>query len=95
MTPFEQAVASLGTTPEEVSIALQSKGIKGYRRMASCCPVAKYLNACGFPSVTVANHAQKYENGVDMADETISLSQGVKDWIGNFDAGAYPQFYLE
>ena len=96
MTPFEKAVASLGKTPEEVSIALQGKGIKGYRRMASCCPVAKYLQSCGFPTVTVATHAHRYQHPKDEnADEMISLPQGVREWITNFDDGKYPEFYLE
>lgn len=95
-TPFAQAVASLGDTPESVTEALKAKGIRGYRRMASSCPIAKYLNACGFKIVTVATHAQNYKGQMDEhADETVSLPQGVKEWICNFDDGKYPEFYQE
>lgn len=94
-TPFAKAVASLGETPESVTEALRAKGIQGYRRMAASCPIAKYLNACGFPLVTVASHAQKYAGQEDeRADETVSLPKGVKDWIIEFDDGKHPEFYV-
>lgn len=93
-TPFAKAVASLGETPESVTEALRAKGIKGYRRLASSCPIAKYLNACGFKIVTVATHAQNYKGQEDQSpDEAVSLSQGVRDWITGFDDGKYPEFY--
>lgn len=93
-TPFAKAVASLGETPESVTEALRAKGIKGYRRMASSCPIAKYLNACGFKIVTVAAHAHTYRNQEDhYAEEMISLPKGVTDWIIGFDDGKYPEFY--
>lgn len=95
-TPFAKAVASLGETPESVMEALRSKGIKGYRRLAASCPIAKYLNACGFKIVTVASHAHNYKGQKDeYADEMVSLPQGVRDWIIGFDDGKYPEFYSE
>ena len=95
-TPFAQAIDSLGTTPESVTEALRAKGIKGYRQMASSCPVARYLVACGFPSVTVATSAKRYRTGhTDNSEESVSLNRGVQQWIRNFDDGMYPEFYLE
>jgi len=96
MTPFEQAVASLGDTPESVTEALRAKGIKGYRRLASSCPIAKYLNACGFKIVTVATHAHNYRHPMDeYAEQAISLNKGVREWIIGFDDGKYPEFYQD
>lgn len=93
---FEQAVKSLGETPEEVLLALREKGVKGYRRMAGSCPVAKYLNACGFPNVTVCTSAKCYRDGSKEADseQSIYLPSGVQKWICDFDDGKYPEFYL-
>lgn len=95
---FLEAIKSLGQTPEEVTLALREKGIKGYRQMASSCPIARYLNACGFPRVTVASSAKRYQNEFvekeHDAEESVSLPKGVQDWITRFDDGQYPEFYL-
>lgn len=95
-TPFAKAVASLGETPKQVSEALQARGIKGYRQIASRCPIAHYLNACGFPHVTVATYAHRYSTSkAENAEEMVSLPKVVKDWIYDFDNGKYPEFYQE
>lgn len=94
-----EAIEALGTTPEQVSSKLRDMGIKGYRRMASSCPIAKYVKACGFPHVTVATYVKVYQDRGsdigDVADQTHLLPQGVRDWIAGFDEGEYPEFYLE
>ena len=92
---FLEAIKSLGETPEEVTQALREKGIKGYRCMAGSCPVANYLKACGFSSVTVSCYASMYVNSdKENADERHYLPAGVRQWITNFDDGKYPEFYL-
>lgn len=92
---FLEAVDSLGVTSEEVLIALRAKGIKGYRQSASQCPIAKYLNACGFPKVTVCTSAKYYgERSQDWSEQSISLPPGVVKWTIDFDNGKYPEFYL-
>lgn len=93
---FLEAVKSLGETPEEVTQALREKGIKGYRQIASSCPIARYLNACGFPSVTVCTSAKRYRDGSKESDaeESVYLSAGVRQWVSDFDFGKYPEFYL-
>lgn len=93
-TPFAQAVKSLGETPESVTEALRSKGIKGYRRQCSRCPVANYLKACGFTDVTVSAYANRYSKSDD-SDEAIKLPQGVQNWIAQFDAGQHQEFWQE
>jgi hypothetical protein len=94
-TPFAQAVAALGETPESVTEALRAKGIKGYRRMAGSCPIANYLKACGFPKVSVATDAKRYMADSEDSDESVSFPKGVRDWISSFDDGKYPEFYVE
>ena len=94
-TPFAQAIAALGDTPEKVTEALKAKGVRGYRQSASSCPIAKYLNACGFPVVTVCTSAKRYRDKAEDSEESITLPNGVKNWIIAFDEGKYPEFYLE
>lgn len=95
-TPFAQAVKSLGETPESVTEALRAKGIKGYRCRASCCPVANYLKACGFPEVSIGSRALRFSGPTASdSDEQVSLPSGVRDWISQFDDGGYPEFYQE
>src|SRR5512135_1878764 len=94
-TPFAQAIDALGQTPESVTAKMREMGIKGYRRMAGSCPVARYLWACGFPRVTVSSSARRYRDSRDDSEESVSLNVGVKQWICDFDDGKYPEFYLE
>lgn len=92
---LDEAIKALGNTPEEVSAKLQSMGIKGYRQVACVCPIAKYLNACGFPHVTVATYVNVYQTGKsEYADQTYHLPKGVRDWICQFDDGKLPEFCL-
>ncbi len=93
---FLEAIQALGETPEQVTAKLSEMGIKGYRQMASSCPVAKYLNACGFPHVTVGSTANLYQDAdKHYSDQCHHLPAGVKQWICDFDDGKYPEFYLE
>jgi hypothetical protein len=68
--------------------------IKGYRMRAGSCPIARYLNACGFPIVTVCTSAKRYQDGSkdSEAEESVYLPQGVHEWIMKFDNGHYPEF---
>lgn len=97
MTPFEQAIAALGNTPEQVTAVLRAKGIKGYRCSAGRCPVANYLKSCGFPQVTVATSAKCYrdERCESQVEESVQLNAGVRNWIIGFDDGAFPEFYQQ
>lgn len=92
---FSEAVASLGTTPEEVTAVLRAKGIKGNSCVASSCPVAKYLESCGFASVTVCKEACRYTSRSENEPvERLLLPEGVQQWIRKFDDGQYPEFKL-
>jgi hypothetical protein len=93
-TPFALAVKGLGETVESVTEALRSKGIKGYRRMCSQCPVANYLKACGFTDITVSTFANRYSKSDD-SDESIELPKGVQAWIHQFDDGQHQEFWQE
>lgn len=92
---LEEAIKALGTTPESVTVKLREVGVKGYRRICHSCPIAKYLNACGFSEVTIGTTANTFRNGSDASDESYILPDGVKVWVQNFDDGMYPEFYLE
>lgn len=91
---FEEAIASLGTTPEEVTLKLREKGIKGSPCSASHCPIANYLKVCGFPHVGVSTYANRYPNDSHTADslESHRLPHGVWDWIVQFDSNQYSEF---
>lgn len=93
---LDEAIKALGTTQDEVTAKLKESGIKGYRRMASSCPIAKYLNGCGFPFVTVGGYVNVYaSNSSQDAEYTYHLPHAVRMWALDFDAGYYPEFYLE
>jgi hypothetical protein len=94
---LDEAIKALGQTEESVTDKLREMGIKGYRQMASSCPIAKYLNACGFPYVTVCTYACTYATDNKEADneERYYLPKHVRDWASDFDVGKYPEFYLE
>lgn len=95
-TPFAAAVRSLGDTPSSVAEALKTKNIKGYRNRASVCPVANYLKSFGYTDVSVGMAAHRFSGPTaDDSDESVSLPEGVKEWIRNFDDGQYPEFYQE
>lgn len=91
---FIEAINTLGDSPESVSAKLQEMNIKGYKRQAGFCPIAKYLNACGFPDVTVSSLAMRYGKDRHVADEVVPLPLGVQAWIRNFDDDKYPEFSI-
>lgn len=91
-----EAMQALGTTPESVTAKLRENGIKGYRRLAHSCPIAKYLNKCGFADVTIGTTANIFNGPTShTSDESYILPDGVKVWVQNFDDGMYPEFWLE
>jgi hypothetical protein len=53
MTPFQQAICSLGETAESVSNNLRLNGIKGNRHSLCGCPISTYLHAKGFQGTRV------------------------------------------
>jgi hypothetical protein len=91
---FEEAIKGLGETPEQVTAKLRELGIKGYRQSATLCPIAKYLNTCGFPHVSVCSAAKWYKssNVSASAEETIYLPHDVQRWIRQFDDGEHAEF---
>jgi hypothetical protein len=90
---FEEAIISLGTEPEQVTAKLREKSIKGYRRMASNCPISNYLKSCGFSMVYVSNIAGAQ---LDSGEEVqVLLPPGIRQWVRDFDDGCYSEFRLE
>lgn len=92
---FQEAVQSLGTTPEQVEAKLRASHIRGSRRSAGYCPIARYLKSCGFTDVTVSDKVRLYNStsGKAPAIEVVSLPEGVKQWIMDFDAGKHNEFW--
>jgi len=91
-----EAMKALGTTTESVTAKLREKGIKGYRRLAHSCPLAKYLKQeCQVQDVTVGTTANIYQGESQTPDESYMLPDGVKVWVQNFDDGMYPEFWLD
>lgn len=92
MTTLTNAIAALGTSVEQVTQVLRDRGIKGYKRMASTCPIAQYLNYCGFKDVTVAGTTiKRYEGGPESV-EVVGIPKAVVDWVCQFDDGLLPEF---
>ena len=92
---FLEAVNSLGKTPKNVTQVLREKGIKGYRNCKLACPIARYLNACGFSYVTVAGSANHYRDDSEAElVQSFCLPMGVQAWIADFDMGRCPEFDL-
>ena len=92
---FIEAINALGSSPESIATKLREMGIKGYKCSAGNCPVAKYLNACGFPEVTVSYRVSRYPNhATHTPEETVYLQEGVQEWIRRFDDGQFPEFSL-
>lgn len=89
-----EAMQALGTTPESVTAKLREKGIRGYRRIAHSCPLAKYLKQeCQREDATIGTSANLYKGGSLNPDESYILPDGVKVWVQEFDDGKHPEFY--
>ena len=100
MTPFETAIAAFGATPETIMATLSGKGIRGNRHSCTTCPVARYLNACGFPVVSAGLYVRHYPSHAERdaaipPTETVLLSKVLRTWMNDFDEGAYPEFEEE
>lgn len=84
---LQAALARLGSSPEEIAESLNTKGISGYRRKPTNCPIANYLKQ-EFPNVGLI-----YVGGVVCFDETkkIPTPTEVREFINGFDKGFYPK----
>jgi hypothetical protein len=91
---FLEAVQSLGQTQESIMQVLREKGIKGTSCRPGSCPIARYLNSCGFPSVSVGHTSAYYYHydGNTRVGELVDFPPEVGKWIFIFDHGGYSEF---
>jgi hypothetical protein len=84
MMNVQQALAALGGTSRQIAFTLLHKGIRGERESMTCCPIANYLQHCGFSNVAVGL------TDVDVMSNTEYLPMPVRDFIFDFDRFGYP-----
>ena len=82
----------LGDSPEKVADTLRKKNIKGRIGSRSSCPIANYLHRYHPGRVSVSQlMARFYEkSGGTERQMQIYLPDQLRDFVGRFDAGEYP-----
>lgn len=90
-TELEQALAELGNTADEIAAALIAKGMRGSRKVGTCCPIANYLSVTfAAPEVT--------ENSIAIGrveDPWIETPNHVREFITRFDGGEWPELDID
>lgn len=91
----EEALNTLG--PEGIDVAAFLTGflVYGTRGSGEHCPIANYLHLKGFRWVTInpvriTVFAKNYERAI----ARINPPEAIRDFIRDFDNGAYPQLEL-
>lgn len=82
---IKESLDKLGNTTEGVVQTLISKGIKGVKNSGVSCPVARYLQAEGYPAAEVAD-VSAWGDGTGYVD----LPYSVMAFVRAFDHGEYP-----
>jgi hypothetical protein len=75
------------TTSDEVAALLEREGITGARGSNLDCPIARYLNVKLGKAVFVGPFSCSLRGAVDYAPTPVVVAR----FIGQFDAGLYPQ----
>jgi hypothetical protein len=90
-TELEQALAELGNTADEIAVALIAKGMRGHRKIGTCCPIATYLGSTfDAPEVT--------ENSIAIGrleEPWIHTPHHVVEFITRFDDGEWPELDID
>lgn len=89
-----KALEALGTNAEEVAAQLRIRGICGLQYIADFCPVANYLHKeLGGQrfSATVATVTRIEDKPWTKKVVSVKTTQAVRDFIGEFDSGHYPE----
>lgn len=91
-----EALKRLGDSEAAVAKALLEGCYLGRREDACRCPIARYLEACGFedPCVDQTSIAVVTPNGLDAVDDE-SFPLAVRDFIGAFDDGHHPDLIAD
>lgn len=80
---------------DEIADLFRFEGIKG-NHGANSCPVSEYLFKETGERYFVFVYARKCVNGVeDDFENAVELPRSVRRFIGNFDAGCYPDLIKE
>lgn len=92
-----EALKRLGESEDAVAKTLLEGCHLGAREDACRCPIARYLESCGFeePCVDQTSIAALTPNGLDAIDDEESFPLAVRDFIGNFDDGHHPDLIAD
>lgn len=92
----KSAVATLGTTIEEVLSRLRETRMKGTRGATSTCPIANYLRHVigthDYVTVTDVAVWRDWDLRAENAYVRVSTPTVVGEFIRRFDKGWYPEF---
>jgi hypothetical protein len=84
MSLVQEKLDKLGQMdPNEIAGFFKCEGVKGYRMIESCCPVANYLDSDGEYSV--------YNTSVESVNGSYDLPDSVMTFVVDFDNGWYPE----
>lgn len=99
---LKEYLASLGDTADEVAESLRKQGVKGLKRKSTQCPVVNgiYTGPCQdkvWPGLRIGAGFRREDGSwhyvATYNDDQImdtELPQPVMNFIGEFDAGKYP-----
>ena len=86
---IKEALTALGSEQESIANYLRVNNIKGYRCKSHMCPIATYLDRCGFKDVQIGGQVAWHGGGY--ARQWEPLSMALIQFIKSFDAGQYPE----
>lgn len=89
---IKNALAALGSTPEEVAEKLGAEGCVGYRCKPRACPIFHYLSRNGFHVTWVDHHQITFVAG---AKKSIVASNAISEFQIRFDYGAFDRLALQ
>lgn len=92
---IENALAVLGSTPEEVAERLGAEGCFGYPQSGAACPVADYLIAKrGLSIANVDADCVTLWIG-NFGSRDVAVPAPVESFIHRFDAGDFEQLAIQ
>lgn len=95
---INQALQSVGNTPDEIATFLEGQGVQGQLRNGNLCPMAVYLAKLfdayevevGMTLTKVTLAVEHPDDGTDYMEIQVSHPHPVTLFVDAFDAGNYP-----
>lgn len=87
LADLERVLLELPQDPDLIAVKLGQLKIKGGRKSALSCPLARYLNRVLGVGTSVAVDRARLLSGIDYS---ASHPKGVCEFIHNHDSGLYP-----